>query len=105
MKTWRDDVEAADPSIVPVLRSFPIELYADILRTGRAAASKKRYPTRVDATRDASTVCKILRYYSNYHPDIAPIDFGYRVWESAEDGRYRWAILPEAQRAHRKRTP
>lgn len=102
--TWRDDVDAVDLHLVPGWRSFPIESYTAILATGRAAASKKRYTSRAEATREATAVATLIRYYMAAHPSIAPDDFGYRVWESAEDGLYRWAILPQ-HREHRLRKP
>lgn len=104
MGDWRDEIESVGLDLVPNWRSFPIESYAAILRSGRAAATKKRYPDRDSAKRDASNVVELLRYYRRWHPELAPQEFGHRVWASAEDGQYRWAILPTA-REQRLRQP
>lgn len=94
----RDFIEAMDPSLVPVWHRFPIESYARILRSGSAAASSKRYDRREDADRDLAAVMKMLRYYADHYPDLGPSEFGQRRWQSAEDGRWRWAVMPEPVR-------
>ena len=100
-RDWLDEI---DPSMIPHTRMFPIESYSDILSRGMAAASQKRYSTRADATKDAKGVAQLLGYYRKWHPEIAPQEFGYRVWPSREDGRFRWAILPEKSHGSRKRS-
>lgn len=99
MSDWRDDLEAIDPLLVPVSRSFPIERYAEILRSGLAAITKRRYDTVQEAEADLHVVTTMLRYYRRWHPERAPAEFGARRWQSREDGKWRWAILPE--RLHR----
>jgi len=99
----RDDVIEWPLDLIPLLRVFPIESYARILATGRAAATKKRYDTREEARREAVLVSKSIRYYQRVHPELAPEEHSVRVWDSAEDGRYRWAILP--MRHPRRLTP
>ncbi len=103
MSGERDDIEALPVELVPVWHTFPIESYAAILKTGRAAATSKRYDTREDAARDAHAVAKAIDYYRTWHPELAPTTFGVRVWSSAEDGRFRWAIMPEPVCGHRPR--
>lgn len=95
---FRDYVEELDPSLVPALRRFPVAKYNDILRAGKAAASTARYDDQEAASRDASNVVDMLKYYREFHPEMVPAEFGRRVWQSKEDGRWRWAIMPERQR-------
>lgn len=94
----RYDVTAEDLASIPFLRTFPVERFAEILASGRAAVGPTRYHTREEATRVAHTVINSLKYYRKTHPDLFDREFGSRVWPSAEDGRYRWAVLPEPAR-------
>lgn len=93
----RDDIEALPPELVPIWRIFPIDKYTAILRAGQAAASRKRYDSHEDALRDAIAVDHAITYYQKHHPELAPTEKGYRCWQSREDGRWRWAIIPVAR--------
>jgi len=93
----RDDIEGPPLDLIPLGRAFPIESYTRILASGKAAASKKRYLTHEEATTEAHAVGQMITYYRRNHPELAPQSHGYRVWESREDGRYRWAIMPMAR--------
>lgn len=97
MTDGRDDIEAIPPELVPVWRIFPIDRYTAILRAGQAAATKKRYDSREVALREATAVEHAIRYYATHHPELAPAEWGLRTWQSREDGRWRWAIIPVAR--------
>lgn len=100
MYSFDDEMpDAMDVGLIPYFseRLPVLQKYTAITATGKAAVYPRAFNTRAEAELIKQRFAGCLNRHRDFRPELGLPDrdhIGFRIWESREDGKFRFAIMP-----------